>query len=416
MCSCAGTRLGRQSNSVKRRTLMQYVSPEQLIAQNRRNFDGTVNDDMTRSEASITDSTSAPDHLKEADEDDENSCSAPLCINFPSIKVSRERLSSQSSLTSPESEVAMPIQANSKRRAVGKPDTKLRRKDAGNGGSLPVGWKSNSHCAEAYQSNATFANDERNSEESKAKSTNFVSRCSALVDTPKPVVYANNKETTNFCTENSEHAYQSYETMRRKGDFAEQELSTWTWNSSAPDRLQHESELYHSNTTEVDPRCTKYAETSNRNTKALKRSFANTSLYSEGPSCSTQNSIQPRAVAFPERVRPQSHDVDVNLMPSAQHHVPITNAAFSNPDRPTVGLSPMFGVVSPSSSSGVENVLHPLSAEGDARLYRSPQALFGHLVTAFRELEEISRRVCIPPLALKVCSLNERSRDNRVTL
>lgn len=399
---------------MKRRTLMQYVSPEQLSAMNRRNFDGTVNDDM--SEASITDSTSAPDHLKEADEEeDENSCSAPLCINFPSIKVSRERFPSQSSLTSPQAEVAMPTQANSSRRAVGKPDPKLRRKDAGNGGSLPVGWKSNSHCAEAYQSNAAFASNNLNLEESKAKSTNFVSRCSALVDTPKSVVYANNKATTNFCTENSEHAYQSYETVRRKGDFAEQELSTWTWSNPAPDRLQHESELYRSNTVEVDPLCTKYAEASNRNTKALKRSFANTDLYSEGPSCSTQNSIQPRAVAFPEQVGPESRDVDVNLMPSAQHHVPITNAAFSNPDRPTVGLSPAFGVISPSSSTGCENVVHPLSAEGDARLYRSPQALFGHLVTAFRELEEISHRVCIAPLALKVCSLNERSRDNRVS-
>lgn len=350
----------------------------------------------------MADSTSAPDHLKEEDGEDENSCSAPLCINFPTIKVCRERLTSQSSVTSRQAEVAMPMEANSSRRAAGRPDPKIRRKDTGSGGgggNVPVGWKLNSHCAEAYQSDATYPSDRRNLEESKANITNFVSQCSALADTSsKSVAYANSKEMTNFCAENSGHAYQGYEAMQRKGDFTGQDLPAWAWHCPAPDRLEHESgDLYSSNAAvEVDPRCTKYADTSDR--KVLKRSFASSDLYPDGPSCSTQNNIQARGMVFPERVGPGNHDVDVNLMPSVpqHHHVPITDAAFSSPDRTTaVHLSPTFGVVSPSASSGSENVSHPLSAEGDARLYRSPQALFGHLVTAYRELDEISRRVCI---------------------
>lgn len=386
---------------------MQYVSPEQLsAAQNRGHFDETMNDDLTRSDASITDSISGPDHLKEAEEEeDENSCSAPLCINFPSIKVSRERLPSQSSVISPQAEVAMSAEANSGRQ--GKPDLKLRRKDAGNGDSLPVGWKSNSYCAEAYQSNTTLPNNKRNLEEAKANCANFISNCSAMADASKSVVYANNKEMTNFCTEKSEeHPYQSYKTMRQKGEFAGEELPTWTWNGPVTDRLQHTTDSFRPNTTDAaDPRCMKYAEASSQHVKALKRSFAASNLYPEGPSCSSQNGLQPRTMALPERVGPEKYEVDVNLGPSAKHHAPVTDVAFSNPDRRAANHSPTFGVVSPSASSSSETTVHPLSAEGDARLYRSPQALFGHLVTAFRELEEISRRVCILIWSLLGCSL-----------
>lgn len=360
-----GTRLGRQSNSVKRRTLMQYIANDEPDLQNDfQQYHGSASKDAANS-PTVGNSGSTSGILEENEDSSE-----PLCINFPSDRLSRKR-SSSNSLDNSVPECAAPrLEAwsfgSGEYAAENEADFLHYRADGRDRLSpqLKTGFNEEiqNHGYFPLDKRKLFSNDDyRNSRENPHSFR-------SAADETSTSFYSRSKGMSNLAGRDLPYSTRNIDRLPALLGHAPQKVfgHYGDWNGS-----DREQQL-----------CTEQPRNITSKAVSLK-SGANIGSCSDEGSYALPAAKKRNVTEVLESGEYQS--LERQALESWQH-APNSEGSLAANDRLKVCLLPC-------GDTPTETVARPISAECNIlTVFESPEILFGHLVSAFRELEDINLR------------------------